>query len=43
MTTFAYAIGIVTVITSLAVKTIGYPFQIIEIKRKQSVDGVFLY
>jgi len=42
MTTFAYIIGILTVITSLAVKIIGYPAQIFEIKKKMSVEGISL-
>ena len=32
--TFAYIIGILTVITSLAVKVIGYPTQILQIQKK---------
>ena len=40
--TFAYIIGLLTIITSLAVKVIGYPAQIIEIQKSKSVQGVSL-
>ncbi len=40
--TFAYIIGILTIITSLAVKVIGYPTQIIQIQKSKRVDGVSL-
>ena len=38
--TFAYIVGLLTIITSLAVKVIGYPAQIIEIRKTKSVKGV---
>lgn len=40
--TFAYIIGLLTVITSLAVKVIGYPTQILQIQKSKRVDGLSL-
>ncbi|UBB89934.1 hypothetical protein J4771_00865 [Candidatus Kaistella beijingensis] len=38
--TFAYIIGILTVVTSLAVKIIGYPTQIMKIHKNKNVDNL---
>ena len=40
--TFAFIIGILTVVTSLAVKLIGYPAQIVQIQKNKKVDGLSL-
>ena len=40
--TFAYIIGILTIITSLAVKIIGYPTQILQIHKSKRVDNISL-
>lgn len=40
--TFAYIIGILTVATSLAVKIIGYPNQILQIHKSKKVDNISL-
>ena len=40
--TFAYIIGILTIITSLAVKIIGYPTQILQIHKRKRVDNISL-
>ncbi|WP_124643236.1 SemiSWEET family transporter [Amniculibacterium aquaticum] len=40
--TFAYIIGILTVLTSLAVKIIGYPSQILQIHKNKKVDNISL-
>lgn len=40
--TFEYFIGGLTIVSSLAIKVIGYPAQIKEIQTKKSVEGVSL-
>lgn len=38
--TFAYIIGILTVVTSLAVKIIGYPTQIMKVHKSKNADNL---
>jgi uncharacterized protein with PQ loop repeat len=38
--TFAFIIGILTIVSSLSVKLIGYPAQIVKIQKNKKVDGL---